>query len=369
MSFRFLTAGESHGPQLTAIVEGLPSGLRDPSERINRDIQRRQLGYGRGKRMQIERDQVEITAGIIKGKTYGAPLCLVVKNIEYPSRSPNNAQPMHVPRPGHADLAGALKYNTNDVMPIWERSSARETAIRTAVGSVAKELLATVGIEIYSHVISIAEVTAQITDRANIGERAEASPVRCVDASASEAMCRAIDAATEEGDTLGGVIEVAARGVPAGLGSCMHWDQRLDGKIAQLLMSIPSVKAISIGDGIESAARLGSKAHDLIQYSEAQGYTHPTNAAGGIEGGITNGEEIICRAYCKPIPTLRSPLSSVDLVTKEPKRAPYKRSDVCVIPAAAVIAEALLAVAIAGVFMERYGADTIEEMVRRVGQK
>jgi chorismate synthase len=363
MSFRFLTAGESHGPQLTAIIEGLPAGLNDPTERINRDIGRRQLGYGRGKRMSIEQDKVEITAGIIKNKTYGAPLCLQVKNIEYPSRSPNTAQAMHVPRPGHADLAGALKYNTQDVMPIWERSSARETAIRTAVGSVAKELLAVANIKLYSHVIAIGEVTASIQNRENIAELAEASMVRCIDSVASEAMCRAIDQATEEGDTLGGIIEVAASGVPAGLGSCMHWDQRLDGKIAQLLMSIPSVKAVSIGEGIENAARKGSRAHDLIQYSEERGFTHPTNAAGGIEGGITNGEEIICRAYCKPIPTLRSPLSSVDLVTKEPKRAPYKRSDVCVIPAAAVIAESLLAIALADVFLARFGADTIEKIM------
>jgi chorismate synthase len=362
MTFRFLTAGESHGARLTAIVEGLPAGLIDPSPRINKDLARRQLGYGRGKRMSIERDTIEISAGLIKGKTYGAPLCLHVKNSEYPTRSPDTAQPMHVPRPGHADLAGAIKFATQDVLSIWERSSARETTIRVAVGAIAKELLALANITIHSHVLSIGEVSANNIDRSQI-ERAEESPVRCIDESAGEAMCRAIDKATEDGDTLGGVIEVIAKNVPAGLGSCMHWDQKLDGQLAQLLMSVPSVKAVSIGDGIEGASRRGSLAHDVIQYNN--GFIHPTNFAGGIEGGMTNGEEVICRAFCKPIPTLRAPLPSIDLVTKEPTRAPYKRSDVCVIPAAAVIGESMVAIALARAFLARFGADTTDELTRR----
>lgn len=364
MTFRYLTAGESHGPQLTAIIEGLPAGLSDPTGRINQDLFRRQQGYGRGKRMQIEKDQIQITAGLIGGKTYGAPLCLQVINAEYPTRSPDKALPMNVPRPGHADLAGALKYDTDDVVPIWERSSARETAIRVGIGGVAKEFLSVFGISIYSHVISIGDVSAQSIQREEIEALAEASSVRCADPEAAHRMCQAIDEATEAGDTLGGVVEVAARNVPAGLGSCMHWDQRLDGKIAQILMSMPSAKAVSIGEGIENAARRGSEAHDLIKYEEGRGFYHSSNRAGGIEGGISNGEEILCRVFCKPIPTLRAPLQSVNLATKEEARAPYKRSDVCVVPAAAVISESLLAIVLAQALSLRLGGDTIEQMKR-----
>jgi chorismate synthase len=372
---RFLTAGESHGPALTVVVEGLPAGLPVSREAIDADLRRRQGGYGRGGRMQLEADSVEILAGLRHGRTLGSPLSLLVRNRDHenwrdvmsPDPQPDAARErrrLRYPRPGHADLAGALKYGTDDLRNVLERASARETTARVAAGALARALLRETGAEVRSHVrrIGAATLPADPTPWSAL-EGVEESPVRCVDAGVARAMVAEIDRARKDGDSVGGVVEVIARGVPAGLGSYVQWDRRLDGRIAQALMSIPAVKAVAIGEGLAGGETRGSLFHDEILWTAAGGLARPTNRAGGIEGGVTNGEEIRALAVVKPIPTLLISLRSVDLATKEPKLASVERSDTCVVPAAGVVAEAMLALVLADALLEKTGGDSLEEVL------
>ncbi len=369
--FRFLTAGESHGRALTAIVEGVPAGLALDEEYIARDLKRRQGGYGRSARMDIEQDRAEILSGVRYGLTIGSPISLLIWNRDWENWqevmevSPVKKKSEKVTRlrPGHADLAGVLKYGLDDIRPILERASARETAARVAVGAVARRLLEEFDIEIRSHTIAIGGVFTK-------GERidwakVEESPVRCAEAAAEKAMIAAIDKAKEDGDTVGGVFQVVATGVPIGLGSHVQWDRRLDGRIAQAMMSINAVKGVGIGDGFTLANRLGSQSHDIIQFDKAKRqWRHATNRAGGIEGGITNGEPITVKVGVKPIPTLGKPLPSVDLKTGKAVEAHVERSDVCVVPAAGVIGEAMLAIVLADAILEKFGGDNVKETMR-----
>jgi len=372
---RFLTAGESHGPALTVVVEGLPAGVPVVRERIDADLRRRQGGYGRGGRMQIERDSAEIVSGVRHGRSLGSPIALLIRNRDHenwkdvmsPEPQPDSARErrrLRYPRPGHADLAGALKYGTSDLRNVLERASARETTARVAAGALAKALLLEAGAEIRSHVIRIgAAATGAYSLPWEALAGVEESPVRCADARAAAAMVAEIDRAKQDGDTLGGVVEVVARGVVAGLGAFAHWDRRLDGRIAQALMSIPAVKAVAIGAGFAGAETRGAAFHDEIVWDAERGLARPTNRAGGLEGGITNGEEIRACAVVKPIPTLLLPLRSVDLRTKEPQKASVERSDTCVVPAAGVVAEAMLALVLADALLEKTGGDSLEELL------
>jgi chorismate synthase len=372
---RFLTAGESHGPALTVVVEGLPSGVPVERERIDADLRRRQGGYGRGGRMKIESDSVEILAGVRHGRTLGSPVSLLVGNRDHenwkdvmsPDPQPDAARErrrLHYPRPGHADLAGALKYGTDDLRNVVERASARETTARVAAGALAKALLREAAIEIRSHVVRIGTASLPPGEVAWEGlDAVEDSPVRCVDARAAEAMVAEIDRARKDGDSLGGVVEVIARGVPPGLGSYSQWDRKLDGRIAQALMSIHAVKAVAIGSGLAGGETRGSAFHDEILWDEAAGITRPTNRAGGLEGGVTNGQEVRAQAVVKPIPTLLVALRSVDLATKEPRQASVERSDTCVVPAAGVVAEAMLALVLADALLEKAGGDSLDEVL------
>jgi chorismate synthase len=372
---RFLTAGESHGELLMGIIEGLPAGLLIRVTDIDRDLCRRQAGYGRGNRMKIEKDSVKIYTGVRWGRTLGSPIGLMIRNKDWENwrdkMSPdpmflNSAAPVTRPRPGHADLAGALKYGMTDVRNILERSSARETAMRVAVGSVAKRLLEEFGIEVMSHVLSIDGVFAKVskTSPKEIKKRAEASELRCSDPEAEKRMMRRIDAAKAAGDSLGGVFEIIVTGAPAGLGSHTHWDRKLDGKLAAALMSIQAIKGVEVGAGFGTANRPGSQVHDEIYWSKKDGFYRKTNMAGGIEGGISNGEIITLRAAMKPIPTLMKPLRSADLVSKKPFKASVERSDVCAVPAAGVVAEAAVAYELAAAMIEKFGGDSIDEMKR-----
>ena len=372
---RFLTAGESHGELLTGIIEGVPAGLLIRMTDIDRDLARRQVGYGRGGRMKIEKDSVKISSGVRWGRTLGSPIGLMVRNKDWDNwrdkMSPdpmflNTADPVTRPRPGHADLAGALKYGTPDIRNILERSSARETAMRVAVGAVAKRLLEEFGIEIISHVLSIGGVFAKVpkVSPQEIRKRAEASELRCSDPEAEKRMMKKIDQARAAGDTLGGVFELIIRGAPIGLGSHVHWDRKLDSRLAGALMSIQAIKGVEVGAGFGAANKPGSEVHDEIFWNRKQGFTRRTNMAGGIEGGISNGEAIILRAAMKPIPTLYKPLRSVDMVTKKPFKASIERSDACAVPAAGVVAEAAAAVEIASALIEKFGGDSIDEMKR-----
>jgi len=372
---RFLTAGESHGELLMGIIEGLPAGLLIRVTDIDRDLSRRQAGYGRGNRMKIEKDSVKLYTGVRWGRTLGSPIGLMIRNKDWENwrdkMSPdpmflNSAAPVTRPRPGHADLAGALKYGTTDVRNILERSSARETAMRVAVGSVAKRLLEEFGIEVMSHVLSIDGVFAKVskTSPKEIKKRAEASELRCSDPEAEKRMMRRIDAAKAAGDSLGGVFEIIVTGAPAGLGSHTHWDRKLDGKLAAALMSIQAIKGVEVGAGFGAANRPGSLVHDEIYWSKKDGFHRKTNMAGGIEGGISNGEIITLRAAMKPIPTLMKPLRSADLVSKKPFKASVERSDVCAVPAAGVVAEAVVAYELAAAMIEKFGGDSIDEMKR-----
>ena len=372
---RFLTAGESHGPALTVVVEGLPAGVPVERERIDAELRRRQGGYGRGGRMQIEQDSAEVLSGVRHGRTLGSPVALLIRNKDHenwkdvmsPEPQPDAARErrrLRYPRPGHADLAGALKYGTSDLRNVLERASARETTARVAAGALAKALLREAGAEIRSHVTRIGSVATgadPLSWEALAG--VEASPVRCADATAAAAMIGEIDRAKKDGDTLGGVVEVVARGVVAGLGAFAQWDRRLDGRIAQALMSIPAVKAVAIGAGFAGAETRGAQFHDEILWDAALGLGRPTNRAGGLEGGITNGEEIRASAVVKPIPTLLLPLRSVDLRTKEPQKASVERSDTCVVPAAGVVAEAMLALVLADALLEKTGGDSLAEVL------
>ncbi len=381
---RFLTAGESHGKGLTGIIEGIPSGLSLSPEDIDEELKRRQAGYGRGGRMKIESDHAEIISGVRWGKTIGSPISLIIENRDWENwqkgmsseeKFAGSTPPVTRPRPGHADLAGALKYGHKDIRNILERSSARETAMRVAIGAVAKKFLSEFGINIGSYVIQIGNVKIsnfkfQISNFKEILQKAEASPVRCPDANTSQKMLELIDTAIKNGDTLGGVFEVIATGVPLGLGSHIQWDKRLDGRLSQALVGIQAIKGVEIGKGFEMAERLGSEVMDEIFYDRSQITVHgspfhrKTNHAGGIEGGMTNGMPIVIRAAMKPIPTLRKPLRSVDIITKEPFEAAYERSDTCAVPAAAVIGEAMTALVITDAFLEKFGGDSMEETKR-----
>jgi len=366
---RFLDAGESHGKCLLGIIEGLPAGLTLSEEKINLDLTRRQGGYGRGDRMKIEQDKVEILSGLVEGKTIGSPLGLMIKNKDWGNWQEKEYPPLTTPRPGHADFSGTIKYGFKDVRKVLERASARQTAMRVAIGSVANSLLEEFNIEIYSYVLRIGQVKAKRITSFNreVKEEINKSPVYCVDGIASIGMCREIDRAREKGDTLGGVFEVIITGVAIGLGSFVQWDRRLDARLASALMSIPGVKAVEIGEGIEVSKKKGSTVHDEIftqEESEKDSfrYHRKTNRAGGIEGGITNGEEVVIRAYLKPIPTLINPLRSIDFTTKKETKAIYQRSDICVVPAASIVGEAVAAWEIAAAFLEKFGGDSLAEI-------
>jgi chorismate synthase len=371
---RFLTAGESHGPGLTVIVEGLPAGVPVDRAAINGDLRRRQGGYGRGGRMKIETDQVEVLSGVRHGKTLGSPVSFLVRNRDFENWSdvmapdaPAPAEPRRVlkyPRPGHADLAGALKYLTDDLRNVLERASARETTMRVAAGALARALLATAGIEVRSHVVRIGP--AALSAGAPLSwaalDRVEDSPVRCADPIVGQAMIAEIDRCKKQGDTVGGIFEVAVRGLPPGLGSFGQWDRRLDGRLAQALMSIPAVKAVSIGDGFAAGQTSGAEFHDEILYNDTDGLVRPSNRAGGLEGGVTNGEELRAQAVVKPIPTLLIPLRSINLKTKEAQAASVERSDTCVVPAAGVVGEAMTAWVAADALLEKFGGDSLTEL-------
>jgi chorismate synthase len=378
---RYLTAGESHGPQLTIIIEGVPSQLTFSKEQINYQLSRRQKGYGRGRRMQIESDQVQIVGGVRFGKTTGAPIALVIENRDWkhwqkimtsdPEVKDAEKRRISRPRPGHADLNGALKYNHHDMRNVLERSSARETAARVAVGAVGRLILEVLGIRVSGHVVRIGEVEAKpVTDLSweERVERAEQSPVRCLDPAAERPMMDLIDHAKKEGDSLGGIVEVIVEGVPVGLGSHVHWDRKLDGRIAQAITSINAFKGVEFGIGFEAAKRMGSQVHDEIAWSEERGFYRQTNRLGGFEGGMTTGEPIVVRGVMKPIPTLYKPLQSVDIDTKEPFAASIERSDSCAVPAASVVAENVVAWEIAQAVLEKFPADTVDELVEQVSR-
>jgi len=376
--FRFTTAGESHGRALVAIVEGLPAGLPIDIAQINHELWRRQQGYGRGARMKIESDQIEILSGVRHGLTLGSPLALTIENKDWPNWNevmaaeareiaPEKSRRVKRPRPGHADLAGGLKYDARDLRNVLERASARETAARVACGGLAKQLLAVFGVQIVSHVIQLGGIPEQPLELTfeRIRSIPDDSPLRVADASAEQKMIELIDRKKSEGDTLGGIFEVVASKVPPGLGSHTAWDLKLDGRLAQAVMSIPAVKAVAIGSGIEASSLPGSEVHDEIGYNEeTKEFIRASNRAGGLEGGVTNGEEIRVRGHLKPISTLRRALRSVDIDTKQEERAAFERSDVTVVPAAGVIGEAMTALVLAEAVREKFGGDSVGEMQR-----
>ncbi len=370
---RFLDAGESHGQALIAILEGIPAGLKIDLDFINSQLLLRQSGYGRGGRQKIERDRVEILSGVRFSETIGSPIAMMIKNRDHenwkdimnPLGERNELRKVIRPRPGHADLTGYLKYDRDDIRDVLERSSARETAIRTAVGGVCELLLREVGVRLFSYVVSIGKVRADI----DVGDRELEkntlnSPVFCPDKKATDLMIAEIEQAKRDGDSVGGVVEVLARDVVAGIGSYSQWDRKLDARLAFGLMSVQAVKAVEIGDGFENAYRFGSEVHDEIVYEN--GYKRKSNRAGGIEGGMSNGEDIIVRAYMKPIPTLKKGLGSVNVETHEAERSAFERSDVCAVPALSVVARAVVAFELARAYLEKFGSDTIREFTERV---
>lgn len=360
---RYVTAGESHGPGLTVIVEGIPAGLKLDVNAITIDLRRRQMGYGRGARMRIEQDTALVTSGIWDGESIGSPISVFVQNRDWKNWKDQKREKKLVPRPGHADLPAVIKYDFDDIQKAIERSSARETAARTAAGSIAKQYLGNFGIRVYSHTRRIGEVESDKPVRFNDAtyREIEKSPVRCADKTIEKEMIRGIDKAVELADTLGGIAEIVVTGVPIGLGSYVQWDRRCDSRLAAAIMGVQSVKAVEIGEGIRAAYELGSQVHDPIVYSRSKGYKHQSNNAGGITGGISNGENIILRAYFKPISTLGKPLKSVHLKSKSPVDAPYVRSDICVVPAGGVVCEAVVALVIADLFSEKFGGDSMRE--------
>lgn len=369
---RFLTSGESHGPGLVVIVEGLPAGLPASVEPLGAELARRRLGHGRGKRMQIERDDLEILGGVRFGATLGGPVAVVIRNTEWPkwqdemSPEPGGAaqRRLTTPRPGHVDLAGMLKYDTHDARNVLERASARETAARTVAGYLAKRFLDVIGVTVVSHVVAIGDVTAEAEPPGPEDlERVDRSPVRTLDRGAEAAMIAAIDAAHADRDTLGGVVEVVAYGVPVGVGSHVHWDRKLDGLLAGALVSIPAIKAVEIGDGSRVARLRGSSAHDEIGYAEGR-FTRVTSRAGGIEGGISTGEPIRVRAAMKPLSTLMRPLATVDVDSKAPEQAFRERTDTCAVPAAGVVAEQMVAWVLAVELQRMFGGDTVGDVER-----
>ncbi|WP_124727342.1 chorismate synthase [Staphylospora marina] len=376
---RYMTAGESHGPQLTVIIEGLPAGLVFEKEKIDHQLVRRQKGYGRGRRMQIERDGVQILSGVRFGRTTGAPVTLVIENRDFShwkkvmsvNPIPEEAEKRRIsrPRPGHADLNGAIKYGHRDMRDVLERSSARETAARVAAGAVARLILEECGIGLAGHVVRIGEIGAKPVQGLTldqIRERSEASPVRCLDPEAERLMMERIDRAKVEGDSLGGIVETIVEGVPVGLGSHVHWDRKLDARIARAVVSINAFKGVEFGMGFEMASRPGSEVHDEIIWSPETGYSRRTNRMGGFEGGMTTGMPIVVRGVMKPIPTLYKPLMSVDIDTRRPFAASIERSDSCAVPAASVVMEHVVAWEVAVALMEKFPADTMEELTDHV---
>jgi len=376
MPIRFLTAGESHGRAIVCIVEGIPANLEISSDYINKELERRQRGYGRGGRMLIEKDQVQILSGVRFGKTLGSPIAMLISNRDWENWSekmavegerPSNVPPFTRPRPGHADLVGGIKYNQRDLRNILERASARETTARTAVGAVCKRFLEELGIKIGSYVVSIGACAPTIEEQDLIRKHqlAEQSLVRFPDPSKDEEFIKVIDKAREMGESLGGVFEVFAVGVPPGLGSHIQWDKRIDGRIAQAILSIHAIKGVEFGMGFEAGRRFGSEVHDEIGWSEEKGYFRYSNNLGGTEGGITNGMPLLVRAVMKPIPTLTKPLRSVDIETKKEVKAGKERSDVVAVPAASIVAEAMLAIVITDALLEKLGGDFMEEIKHR----
>lgn len=360
---RYLTGGESHGKCMLTIVEGMPSGLYLDKSCIDDELVRRMQGKGRGKRMEIESDKAEILSGIRGDRTIGSPVTLLIKNVD---KSIDTLPKIYEPRPGHADLGGVLKYNLSDIRDVLERASARETVSRVAAGALCKMLLSQFGVRIISHVIAIGAVASKIRGLTldKIVSVSAESPVMCAEPRASADMCKEIDKAAKAGDTLGGVFEVIVHGVPPGLGSYVQWDRRIDANLARAIMSIQAIKGVSFGIGFETAALKGSSVHDEIFYDKKKGFYRKTNNAGGIEGGMTNGEDIVVRAAMKPISTLKKPLSTIDIRNKKKIRAAVERSDVCAVPSAAVIGEAVCAIEIANAFMEKFGGDSVVEMRR-----
>ncbi len=386
---RYFTAGESHGQALVGILEGMPAGLEIDEEYIAVQLQRRQQGYGRGGRMRIEKDRARIISGVRFGKTLGSPISLLIENLDWknwqekmavvPSAHSAEIPKVEIPRPGHADLAGALKYGFDDIRNVLERASARETAMRVALGSLARKFLENFGIVIASHILQLHEVRSRFSlvdfgkpdspfdfSAIELNARADASPVRCLDAEAEKQMIARIDAAKERRDTVGGIFEVAAFNVPVGLGSYVHWDRRLDARIAAAMMSIQAMKGVEIGDGFGGAVRWGSEVHDRIYHDNERGYYRSSNNAGGLEGGMTNGEPLVVRVAMKPIATLMQPLDSVKIRTKAAAPAHIERSDVCALPAAGVIGEAMLALVLAEAVLEKCGGDSMDEIRGRL---
>ncbi|RHW39315.1 chorismate synthase [Lysinibacillus yapensis] len=382
---RYLTAGESHGPQLTTIIEGLPSLLPLTSDQINYDLKRRQGGHGRGRRMQIETDTVEIMGGVRHGKTLGSPVALVVKNDDWKHWTkimgadplPEDVNPDEIkrqisrPRPGHADLVGGIKYGHRDLRNVLERSSARETTVRVAVGSVAKALLNELGVSIVSHVTEIAGIKADTTkvegkSADEIRHIVEQDPCYCVDPEASQRMVQMIDDTKKAGDSIGGVVEVIVEGLPAGIGSYVHYDRKLDGRLAQAMLSINAFKGVEFGIGFEMARRKGSEVHDEITWDEENGYRRATNRLGGLEGGMSTGMPIVVRGVMKPIPTLYKPLQSIDIETKEPFKASVERSDSCAVPAASIVAENVIAWEIASILVDQFHSDQLPQLKEQI---
>ena len=376
MNFRFTTAGESHGKALIAIIEGLPSNMPVSIEELNHQLWRRQQGYGRGGRMKIESDTAEILSGVRHGRTLGSPVTLMIENrdhihwteimgAESPQGEITNPKDVKRPRPGHADLVGGIKFQTKDLRDVLERASARETAARVASGALAKQLLSQFGVEVRSHVVKLGSEPSEPLQKSweEICNVADESPLRCADKDSETRMVRLVDEAKERGDTLGGVFEVVVKGLPTGLGSHVSWSEKLDGRLAGALMSIQAIKAVEIGEGVLNASRFGSSVHDEITHGDS-GFGRSSNRAGGLEGGITTGQELRVRGYMKPISTLRRRLSSVDIETKETQEAAFERSDITAVPAAGVIGEAMVAIVLANSMREKFGGDSIEEMRR-----
>lgn len=370
---RYLTAGESHGGQLTAIIEGCPAGLSVDAAAIDRELARRQHGYGRGGRMAIERDRVELLAGIRYGRTTGAPIAMAIANRDAanwgatlspaaPAQASERSAPITVPRPGHADLGGALLYGLDDIRDVIERASARETAAKVACGAVAKLILAGAGCSVVSHVVAIGGERSTAGFSVASMAQVEADPVRCADPEASARMCVAIDAAAAAGDTLGGVVEVLVDGYPPGIGSYVQGDRRLQSALAAAVLGVPAIKGVEFGLGFAVADLPGSAAHDPITYGSDAGYAHASNKAGGIEGGMSTGATIVLRAAMKPIATLRRPLPSIDMATHQPVESRFERSDVCAVPAAGVVLEAVVALALADALLDRYGSGTMDDV-------
>jgi chorismate synthase len=376
MALRLTTAGESHGPGLTCIVEGLPAGLALDRTDLDRDLARRQLGHGRGGRMKIERDRVDVTGGVRHGRTLGGPIALQVANRDFanweermnPWPVDGETPEVHLPRPGHADLVGTQKYGLTDVRDILERASARETAARVAGGAVAKAFLRTLGVDVFSHVLQITGVFAPRRDDLTPDDFAEVdgSPVRCLDAEAGRAMVAEINRLRKANESLGGVFEVRAFGLVPGLGSHVSWQERLDGLLGQAILSIQAVKAVAIGDGLEVAGLPGSQAHDEIFYDDERGFYRRTNRSGGVEGGMTNGDPLVVRGAMKPLPTLTKPLRSVDIATHEPAEALRERTDSCTVPAAGVVGEAMVAFVLADAYRRKFGGDHIDDVMQAV---